>query len=147
MKKFRFQLQTVLDLRKRAEDEALRAVALAQKARQVEIERREACLAQLSTSYRNLEALNANPAAGTAYQAEQTFIDGTKHRIAMAEQAILRASRGVEKAMHAFLLARRKTRAIEVLRERAFAEYKHEVSRAEFKELDDLNVMRSRFRE
>lgn len=144
MRKFRFHLQTVLDLRKRAEDEALRAVGLAQQQLVAENARRERCLADLTESHRQLEALGGTVASGRDYQTQQVFIEGTHHRIRLAEHAILRASRSVEKAMHAFLIAKRRTRAIEVLRERAQAEHKRQVARKEFKEQDDINVMRSR---
>ena len=54
--------------------------------------------------------------------------------------AIFRASKNVEKALRAFLFARRQTRMIESLREKAFAEFKRDLAKKEQKQLDDLTI-------
>ena len=58
------------------------------------------------------------------------------------DQAIVRASRSVEKALRAYLTARRQTRMIETLREKDYQEFKKMVAKKEQKELDELSAMR-----
>lgn len=94
------------------------------------------------------QALGAESAApASAFRIENDYIVGTRQRIVQAEQGILRARRGVEKALRSYLAAKRQTRTIEILKEKASAEFRKEQGRREQRELDDLSVMRARFRE
>jgi flagellar export protein FliJ len=147
MKKFRFQFDAVLKVRKGRENDALAALGAAQRTYQLELARKQELQDRLSGSLARREGLGSEATTVLAFQLEQAFINGTKQRIIQSDQAILRASRGVERALRAYLAARRQTRMIEMLEEKAFAEYRKEASRKERRDLDELMVMRARLAE
>lgn len=147
MRKFRFQFAAVLKHRKLREEECLRSLGGAQRAFQAEIARKRQLLADLESALRRREALAAAPASSMSYYLEDVFIVGQKARIVRQDQAIVRASRAVEKMLRAYLGARRQTRAMELLRDKAYAEYRKERSRWEQRQQDDLTVMRHRLQE
>lgn len=145
MRKFRFQFETVLHVRRSREQDALAALAAAQRAYQAEVAAKQGLLGELQRGLERREKLGSVPTPVLSFQLEQEFINGTKSRIVRADQAIVRASRGVEKALRAFLAARKQTRMMEILEEKAYAEFRKELGRRERKELDELMVMRARF--
>lgn len=144
MKKFRFQFAAVLKVRKSREQNSLTALGGAQRAYQLELARKQELQNRLSSALVRREGLGQETTPVLAFQIEQSFINGTKQRIIQADQAIMRASRGVERALRAYLAARRQTRMIEMLEEKAYAEYRKESARKERRELDELMVMRAR---
>ena len=147
MKKFRFKLATVLDLRKKREEEFLRALGTAQSAYQRELSKKQALLKNLEDSLLRRESLGNEPIDINPFRLEQDYIIGTKQRILRADQQIVKASRAVEKALRAYLMARRQTRAMETLYEKDFAEFKKARQKYEQKEMDDLMIMRQRMKE
>ena len=146
-KRFKFSLEPVEVLRKAKENEALRVLALAQTKFQQALEFKQSLINELETSLVRREQLAENAHIARDFQMESQFILGIKQRMIQSDQFILRSRKGVEKAMREFLQARRQTRAIEILREKAFNEYKTQLRKSEQKELDDLYVMRARFNE
>lgn len=126
------------------EQDALRALASAQRALQAVRERKAALMAELEQALIRRENLGKEPVSGVAFQLEGNFISGTKQRIVQTEHAIQKAVRGVEKALRAYLGARKQTRTMEVMREKAFEEFKRQLKKHEQKELNDLYVMRAR---
>jgi flagellar export protein FliJ len=147
MKKFKFQLETVRKLKKVKEESALRELATAQQNYLAEIEKKTSLVNDLRKSQQRKEELAIKPVQISEFQSEEDFICGTKQRILQAEQSILRTNRIVQKMMKAYLLARRDSRSIETLFEQAQAEFKKSKAKAEQKELDDLILMRARFKE
>src|SRR6185437_15444901 len=128
MRKFRFQFETVLRLRKNRENDALRGLAAAQRAYQVELERKVKLVSDLKEALIRRENLGAEAVRVEAFRTEENFIVGTKQRIVRQDQALVRASRAIEKALRAYLHARRQTRTIELLREKHYAEFKKTVA-------------------
>lgn len=126
-----------------AEDAALRALGEAQRVFQSAVARKQAFSRELENALIRRERLGEQPIGAQAFLLENDFISGTKQRIIQSEQAIFRASKGVEKALRNYLHARRQTRAIEVLREKHFAEFKKELAKQEQKRVEDLYVMRA----
>lgn len=147
MRRFRFQFETVLTARKTREEEALRALGLAQQAYQGELRIKAALSNDLEASLRRRESLGIDPIGAAAFQLEDDFISGQKHRLIRAEQAILRASRGVEKALRHYLSTKRQTRMIETLREKAYLDFKKALAKYEQKQADEMTVMRDRLKE
>lgn len=150
MKKFNFQFQTLEKVRRTREDEALRALSEAQRAYAAAQEQKNAQLRALESSLVRREEMGGRGAgfamAAFAFQLENDFIGGTKQRIVQADQAILRARRGVERALRNYIQARRQTRMIELLREKAYGEFKTAKAKHEQKQLDDLTIMRTRLK-
>src|SRR5262245_46098109 len=124
MRKFRFRFETVLKARKTKEEDALRALGAAQRAYQEELSRKAALLKRLEESLIRRERLGIEPVGAVDFQLEQDFIVGTKQRLIKQDQAIFRASKAVEKALRAFLHARRQTTMMETLREKDFADWR-----------------------
>ena len=146
MRKFQFQFAVVLKQRKAREEDALRALGGAQRAYQEEISRKRKLLRDLEQSLIRREELGRVAAPPLAFQLESEFISGQKARITRQDQAIVRASRAVEKALRAFLIARRQTRTMELLREKAYAKYRKARSKWEQRLQDDMTVMRARLK-
>ncbi len=144
-KKFRFRLETVEKLRKREEDERLRALGEAQQKFQSMIRKKEDILKSLDQSLVERENLAETPQTIYAFQVYNDHILGSKVRAYQAEMQIQKAKKVVEKTLRAYLDAKRKTRAIELLREKAFDEFKIELRKKENKELEELYVMRGAY--
>ena len=147
MRKFQFRLQTVLGVREAREKEMLRRLGDAQRQVQLAELRKKDLQTALADVLLKRELLGQEAVSVNAFRTVQDFVDGTKHRILMAEQGILRAKRGLEKALRGYLQARRQTRTLELLREKQLQEYKITRRRAEQREQDEMQVMRARFRE
>jgi flagellar export protein FliJ len=132
-----------LKIRQTREEEMLRALGAAQRAYQLELSEKATILSELDQALNRREKLGNEAVAINAFQIEQNYITGTKQRIIRQDQAIVRASRTVEKTLRAYLFTRRQTRMIEILREKDFKEFKKSIAKKEQKELDELSVMRS----
>src|SRR5258708_4564994 len=131
MNKFKFKLETVLQFRRTREEEALRALAQAQRIYQAELAKKAKLLFDLSEALGRRESLGIVAIGIDAFQLEQNFIGGTKQRIVQQNQALVRASRGVEKNLRAYLFAKRQTRMIEILREKQYKEFRKALSKKE----------------
>lgn len=144
MKKFRFQFEAIEKVRTRQQEAALRVLADAQRAYQAAVAYKVSLKEQLEETLIRREALGKTPISVIAFRMETDFITGTKQRIIQSDQAILRASKQVEKALRAYLVARRATKMMESIREKAYAEWKKERARYEQKQLEEQYVMRNR---
>lgn len=144
MRRFRFRFEVVERVRKAKEGEALRSLSEAQGVYQQALAHKSSLLKKLSQALERREKLGIEAVTPVAFRTETDFITGTKQRIIMADQAIVRATRGVEKALRAYLFARKQVRTIEALRERHFLEFKKALAKKEQRDLDDLYTMRSR---
>lgn len=145
MKRFSFRFQILLETRKREEDEALKQLGIAQRARAHELARKERILGAIAKAYHRIHSIGDSKAeiqGAEAFRVEQDFIAGSKLRSMQADQAILRAHRAVERATRQFLAARRRTRMIEILREKDLEEFKKARNKKEAREMDELTVLR-----
>ncbi len=143
MMRFRFRFSTLEKVRRSREESALRAFGEAQNKLRNAMNEKLALEGQLNESLLRRELLAQGSVSVVAYQTENDFIIGLKQRIIQAGNFITRCQRGVEKALRAYLLARRQTRAIEILREKDHQEFKLKLKKREEKELNDLYTMRS----
>ena len=146
MRKFRFRLEPVETVRRNKEREVLRQLGAAQVDLQKCLQYREELKAKLADALMRCESLADNGVLPPVIAVERDYISGTKQRIIQADQAIFRARKRVDKVLKSYLDARTKTRTIEVLREKAHAEHKRDLSKREQRELDDLTIMRERFK-
>lgn len=150
MKKFKFRFLTVLEVRRKREEEARRMLSTAQRAHQLELAKKAALQRNLGDALFRRERLmsdteSADQGIGILpVHLEQKFIEGTKQRIIQADQAIVRAVRGVEKALRFYLHAKKQLQIMETLHDKDFSEYKKKSSKLEARELDDFNIMRAR---
>ncbi len=144
MKKFKFKFEAVERVRKSRETEALKKLGLAQLKLQKEKQIKYELLRALEDSLLRRELLGRESTSSTVFDLENKFITGTKQRIIQADQAILRANRELEKSMFHYLSSKRQTRAMELLRENNFEEYRKKHNKLEQKALDDLYTNRFR---
>lgn len=142
MRRFKFKFATVLHLRKTREDEALRALGAAQREHQQKLAEKEELVLALENSLKRREVLGNQPIDILPFQLESEFIQGQKQRIVRADREIVRAMRGVEKALRYYLNCKRQTKMIETIEEKHLAEFKKDKNKREQKDLDDLMVMR-----
>lgn len=147
MKKFKFKFDSVEKVRQIKEKETHRELAKTQDLLRTFRTHKETLIQDLKQALIRRENLGKDPISVVVFQTEEDFIRGTKQRIIQADQAILRASRSVEKAMKKFLEARRQLRMLEVLREKEKAHHRDERRKYEQKNLDDLYTMRFRLRQ
>jgi flagellar export protein FliJ len=147
MPKFNFRFATVLEVRKKSEQNALVALGAAQRSYQEAIAHKNSLVAELQRSLVRRERLGQEVTPALSFRIEQDYINGTKTRIIRADQGIVRASRGVEKALRTYLHTRKQSRMIEVLEENDRREFRRAVARKEQKQMDELTVMRSRLRD
>lgn len=145
MKRFRFRFEAVERVRKAKEQEALKTLGSAQQAHASAVQHKFSILEKMAVSLQRREELASESAATVlSYQIETIFIEGSRHRLILAEQSIIRAKRNVEKALRVYLYARRQLRMIENLREKAFLEFKKEMNKREQKQIDEINTLRAK---
>ena len=150
MAKFKFRLAAVLKLRKTREEESLRVLGAAQRAYQEELTRKLKLVGDLKDSLTRREELGSQPnrsIGALSFQLEDDFIEGQKYRIVRQDRIIVRASKVVEKALRAYLFAKRQSLMIEKISEREHLAFKREQSKREQKQQDDFSIMRDHLRE
>lgn len=140
MKRFRFRLEAVERVRRAKEQETLRGLALAQAKYQDALGAKRKIFEDNERALVRREGLAKAAQPILAYQIESEFIAGNRQRIAQSDQAIFRARKFVEKALREVMLAKRALRAIELLREKAYAEFKAALRKREQKELEEVYV-------
>ncbi len=134
-------------MRRAKEQEALRGLAAAQAKYQETLAAKRRLLDDNERALLRREALANTPQPILAFQIENEFIQGNRQRFVQADQAIFRARKFVEKALREVILAKRAVRAIELLREKAYAEFKVALRKREQKELEEVYVSRLRLDE
>ena len=137
MKRFRFSLEKVLRLRSQETEQAKRAlaVALAHEARA----RQTAAEAHATLRDRTAEATARERAGLTAYEfgSLRTFLAHLHSEAVAADGAVVQAEERTQRQRMALLVARRRERAMEKLKERRLEQYQLEALREEQKELDE----------
>lgn len=145
MARFRFQLQPVLDARLRAEDERRRAVAeLEQERRRLEdaLRRRQSAIAGAKDGVREALIGQVRP-DDLRSQANASLAEMRDAQRSVLELAGLH--RRLETARAALAAAARDRRAIELVKERRFEAWRHELDRREQAGLDELATNRAAF--
>jgi flagellar export protein FliJ len=143
-KRFRFRLEAVEQVRKAKEQEALRALSHAQAKYQAALKEKRDLLDETDRAFSRRDQLTQTAQPVLAYQIENEFIVGNAQRMIQVDQAIFRARKFVEKALREVIVAKRAVRALELLREKAYAEFKTALRKREQKELEEIYVSRPR---
>lgn len=142
MKRFKFRLQRILDIREQIRDEARQ-----------ELGRRNAVLAHEQSVLRGLEAelhrLNAGE-NGIVTASELLLTGAYAQRIQkLIEQQALKveeARKAVVEAQERYIQANKDAKALEMLKEKRRAEYDHEVLKEEINQLDEIATQRANSR-
>ena len=140
-KRFRFRLETVLRLRRRAFEEQQRIVA----ARQAQIARREAAIvaieteiaAELERSRSTQQAVHIDVAA---VRAGRTHVRNLRGRITQLRSEITEHERLLETERAQMIQASIAVKAIEKLKERRLDRHTRDQNRAEDSELNEVSI-------
>jgi flagellar FliJ protein len=142
MKRFKFRLQRILDIREQIRDEARQ-----------ELGRRNAVLAHEQSVLRGLEAelLRLNAGENGIVTARELLLTGAyAQRIQkLIEQQALKveeARKAIVEAQERYIQANKDAKALEMLREKRRAEYDHEVLKEEINQLDEVATQRANSR-
>jgi len=142
MKRFKFRLQRILDIREQIRDEARQ-----------ELGRRNAVLAHEQSVLRGLEAelLRLNAGENGIVTASELLLTGAyAQRIQkLIEQQALKveeARKAVVEAQERYIQAYKDAKALEMLKEKRKAEYDHEVLKEEINQLDEVATQRANSR-
>jgi len=142
MKRFKFRLQKLLEVRRLKEDALRQELARAQEA----VRREKAVLERLTAARgATIDALRANVGGALDVQwiaAYHGYLGFLARRIEEQRAVVDRAAREEVRKREALIAARRARKVVEKLRERAYARYREEVSRAEQAFLDEVGTMR-----
>lgn len=147
MKRFRFRLQSLLEIRKAREEKALAQLGAAQRGLAQALQIKSERMSALDQALLKREALSEKTTIANDHALAHQYILGLKQQIVQQNAAISRAHKEVERALRNYLAAKRSTLAIDKLRERDLAEFKKLISKQEQREQDDFSVMRGRLRE
>ncbi|MGE5584717.1 MAG: flagellar export protein FliJ [Bacillota bacterium] len=142
MRRFRFRLQKLLEVRRLKEDTLRQELARTQEA----LRRGNDVLEKLGAMHgATLEELRAS-VAGTLdvewIAACHRYLGFLAHRIEEQQAAVNRLAREEAAKREALVAARRARKVVEKLRERAYARYREEFARAEQAFLDEVGVTR-----
>lgn len=138
MKRFHFSLDTLFSLRKRAEDSVKHELAtknteIVSAKTALQTTHDELKMLQESEKQNRQEHLNPQLLSQAV-----TFRKTLKNKIFTCVQKIDNLSEEAEAIRHRLVIARQKTRAVELVREKRFYAWKQEKNRAEQKFTDDI---------
>lgn len=138
MKRFRFRLQRVLDVRERVRDEARQELVAKNAARDEAIR----ILRQLQA-----ELLREHVTEGGTYSASDLLMVGDYHvrlkaQIELQEGVVAQAEAEANEAKEKYVAASKDAKSIEMLKDKRLVEYKEAVLKEEGAELDELTVQR-----
>lgn len=138
MAKFVYRMQSILDVKLKMEEQAKQAFAAAK----IKVDEEQAKLEQLQTRKTGYEQqareLLLQKLDLLEIEANHNAIDRMDEFIALQRQHVKRAEELLEEAQEALTQVRMERKAQEILKEKAFEEFKQELNRAESKEIDEL---------
>lgn len=138
MAKFVYRMQSILDVKLKMEEQAKQAFAAAK----IKVDEEQAKLEQLQTRKTGYEQrareLLLQKLDFLEIEANHNAIDRMDEFIALQRQHVKQAEELLEEAQEALAQVRMERKAQEILKEKAFEEFKQELNRAESKEIDEL---------
>lgn len=138
MAKFVYRMQSILDVKLKMEEQARQAFATAK----IKLDEEQTKLEQLQkrkTGYeQRAKELLLQKLDFLEIEANHNAIDRMDEFIALQRQHVEQAQEQLEKAQRDLAQVRMERKAQEILKEKAFEEFKQELNRAESKEIDEL---------
>ena len=138
MGRFRFSMQSILDIKDKLETQAKQHFALAQAALVREEEKLEALIARQDAYREKLRILLQGSLQVQKIEETRRAIRVMDDQIAKQSEAVSLARRKMERAREDMADAMRERKTYETLRENAFQEFLQEENRAEGKIVDEL---------
>lgn len=140
MKKFRFKLEKLLDIRKAEEERAknrMASVLALQNAERLKQEQAADSLAKQKQIYS--ERMRGGTVTGRDIILNSRFTDSSLRSISSAQVKIDEMQPRVNTVRNELAEASRGRKVVEKLKERREAEFHYEMNRSEFKDNDDIN--------
>ncbi len=141
MKKFRFQLETLLKVTRMKKDEA--EVGFAEASRLLEEQKRQltVLLQEMQQGQRDYEGLTKvkHITVGTL-MTYNSFFAWKREQIEMQQQAILQSRQNKQKKLRELMQVMNKLKSIEQLKEKRLQQYKEEMLLDEQKQLDEIGI-------
>lgn len=138
MAKFVYRMQSILDIKLKMEEQARQTFATAK----TKLDEEQAKLEQLQKRKAGYEQrakeLLLQKLDFLEIEANHNAIDRMDEFISLQRQHVERAQEQVEEAREALAQVRMERKSQEILKEKAFEEFKQELNRAESKEIDEL---------
>ena len=142
MPRFRFRLQTVLDQRQRVEDERQRDLAKLLRRRMILQNQLRQMQQTITESKRQLGSSLVGQVDMDGVARFARYSGQTTQRAQMIVVELGRLEKLIHNARQALLDASRKKKALELLRDRRYAQWKKQQDRREHARLDELNMQR-----
>ena len=146
MKRFQFRLEKLLELRRRAERDVQGELSAVQRRYRVALDEREGLREELQRRSAEFRAFRTAAAAYTARDVgeQEEYIDALASRIDDAGRRVDVVRKELEKVTGRLIEARRKRRALEILRERRLADHHILEAREERIENDEVGEWQRR---
>ncbi len=144
MRKFHFRFETVRDVRKHREREALAEMLKQQAQFRTALERKRDLLNDLSRTLERREDLSGQASVAAEFQIESLYVQGLKARLVQSDHQIARDRKKFEKAMAFYGMRVKDRKVLDKLYDRLLERYRKDEKRRELKLLDDLYSSRAR---
>ena len=141
MKKFKFQLDTLLKVTRMKRDEA--EVKFAEAARLLEEQKKQltVLIEEMQQGQRDYESLTrAKHITVGPLMTYNSFFAWKREQIEMQQQAILQSRQNKQKCLRELMQVMNKLKSIEQLREKRLRQYKEELLQDEQKMLDEIGI-------
>ena len=144
MKKFKFNLDPLLEMRDWEEQKARQGLAEANARVNDACQRIDSCKSELESTYASWQTAGQVKFTAVERLAMQSQITEVESRILQAETSLQEAEQGRVKAMEALKVASRNKKVVENLKEKRLQEYRAELLKKESMEIEDIfNARRS----
>ncbi len=138
MKRFKFRLQRVLDVRAQIRDEARQELVRRNNERDHEL----SILAYLEQEYLNNALVDGGTYSATDLLAKGVYSERLEKAIEHQQVVVQEAIAKAEEALDAYIEASKEAKAIEMLREKKLLEFKEEVLKSEAAVLDEIALQK-----
>jgi flagellar export protein FliJ len=142
MKAFVFRAEAALDLRKRQDDEAQRALAAAEDAARLAERARDAARGRLEATIAEAGAREREAGALTWQLWYRNWIDALRRDLARREQVLQEQRTEVRRCAARAIEARRKRKSLERYRERSLVAWQDAAAHEEQQAMDELATLR-----
>ncbi len=143
MKRFRFRLQRVLDIREQIRDELRQELAL----RNQELQQQLNVLAYLDAEFERSRIQGDGIVSASELEMTGAYSARVQQLIVEQRGHVEQAKVAVEEARERFIQANKDAKAIDMLKDKKKAQYTEEVLKEEMNQLDELAVQRASAKE
>lgn len=143
MKRFRFRLQRVLDIREQICDELRQELAL----RNQELQQQLNVLAYLDAEFERSRIQGDGIVSASELEMTGAYSARVQQLIVEQRGVVEQAKVAVEEARERFIQANKDAKAIDMLKDKKKAQYTEEVLKEEMNQLDELAVQRASAKE